>query len=452
MPDAPPLQRRQRRSLTNVGGPIDVAGDDEDAALLAHALDVPVPDSEAEPRGAAAPADGDDDPARAHVHGFHTYPARMHPETASRLVHAFAPERGVVLDPFCGSGTVLVEAMIGGRRATGTDLNPLAVRLARCKTRPRSPRELGALVDRAREVAAFADERRKARAGATRRFLPEDVELFEPHVLLELDSIRAALEGPGDPATGADLGLVLSALLVKLSKKKGDTSDQVEKRRTAAGYTAKLFVKKAEDLARRLARFTTLVTEPSSSHRAGASSHLAGASRPSARAPLGSRGAKIELDDATVLRTLDRGMTVDAIVTSPPYAATYDYVAHHALRLRWLGLDPRPLEAGEIGARRHYASLSPEEAADAWAAELTGFLTRIAQVLAPGAPVVLLMADSAVGGAALRADEIVASLARPSGFIPAARASQARAHFHGPTRHAFRDRPREEHALLLRRA
>ena len=57
--------------------------------------------------------------------------ARMHPQTAGRLVRA-ATERGaLVLDPLCGSGTVLVEAMIAGRRGAGTDLNPLAERLAR---------------------------------------------------------------------------------------------------------------------------------------------------------------------------------------------------------------------------------------------------------------------------------------------------------------------------------
>ncbi len=413
---------RKRRSLTNVGGPIVTGGDEEDAALLARALDV-------------TPAEGasedEEDASRAHVHGFHTYPARMHPETAARLAHAFVPPGGTVLDPFCGSGTVLVEAMIAGRRATGTDLNPLAVRLARCKTRPRSPRELGALVDHARDLAAFADERRKARAGATRRFPKEDVDVFEPHVLLELDSLRAGLERMSEPDARADLALVLSALLVKLSKKRGDTSDAVEKRRTAAGYTAKLFVKKTEDLARRLAAFTSLV----------------GAPRGSAR----TQPARVELDDATALRTIARDEAIDAVITSPPYAATYDYVAHHALRLRWLGLDARPLDAGEIGARRRYTPLSGEEAHEAWSGELARFLTSLARVLPSGAPVVLLMADSASAGVALRAEEIVAALARPNGFVPAAKASQERTHFHGPTRHAFRDRPRAEHALLLRR-
>jgi hypothetical protein len=412
---------RKRRSLTNVGGPIETAGDADDAKLLAGALDVPPADED-------AAADATDDPARAHVHGFHTYPARMHPITASRLVNAFAPARGVVLDPFCGSGTVLVEAMVAGRRAVGTDLNPLAVRLARCKTRPRSPRELTQLVDHARELAAFADERRKTRAGATRRFPPEDVELFEPHVLLELDSLRAGLERMEGAPARDDLALVLSALLVKLSKKRGDTSEEIDKRRTAAGYTAKLFVKKTEDLTRRLAAFGALLPSPP----------------PPA--------AQVEVDDATLLRTIKPRQAIDAVITSPPYAATYDYAAHHALRLRWLDLDPRGLEAGEIGARRNYAPLSGDEAEHAWSEELARFLDAIARVLPGGAPVVLLMADSASNGVALRADEIVAALARPHGFVPAARASQERAHFHGPSRSAFRDRGRAEHALLLRRA
>jgi hypothetical protein len=420
----------QRRPLTNIGGPIDVAGDEDDSALLAHALDVSPTSDDADVRDPAS-----DDPARAHVHGFHSYPARMHPETASRLVHAFTPSKGIVLDPFCGSGTVLVEAMIAGRSAVGTDLNPLAVRLARCKTRPRPQRELDALVDEARGCAAFADERRKSRAGATRRFPPEDVELFEPHVLLELDSLRASIEKLADSVKRADLALVLSALLVKLSRKKGDTSESMGPRRTAAGYTAKLFVKKTEELTRRLAAFAALLPSP---------------------AP---PAARVELDDATVLRTLPQRAEgarsaphVGTVITSPPYAATYDYVAHHALRLRWLGLDPRPLEAGEIGARRNYAARSADDARDAWSSELGRFLDAIGRVLPSGAPVVLVMADSAVGSAPLRADEIVAELARPNGFVPAARASQERTHFHGPSRHAFRDRARREHALLLRRA
>ena len=200
--------------------------DPEDARALAYALDVP------------PSTDADDDPSRQHVHGFHTYPARLHPDTAGRLVRAFVPPGGRVLDPFCGSGTVLVESLVAGRRPVGTDLNPLAVRLAAVKTRPRTEVEVEHLIQRAHEVAGHADDRRKAKAGATRRFPIDDVELFEPHVLLELDSLRDGIETLPDEPARLDLLLVLSACLVKLSKKRGDTTDRVVGRRTAGGFPA----------------------------------------------------------------------------------------------------------------------------------------------------------------------------------------------------------------------
>ncbi|HEX3345040.1 MAG TPA: DNA methyltransferase, partial [Polyangiaceae bacterium] len=170
-----------RRSLTHVGGEVETAGSRAISEALAASLDV----APADP--GAAEADG---PDRVHVHGFHTYPARMHPATASRLVVALSGAGATVLDPFCGSGTVLVEAMIAGRRAVGTDLNPIAVKLAALKTTPRDAPWIEGLVGAAHEVAAVADERRKRRAGASRRYPADDVAAFDPHVLLELDSLR----------------------------------------------------------------------------------------------------------------------------------------------------------------------------------------------------------------------------------------------------------------------
>jgi hypothetical protein len=219
---------RRRRSLTHVGGAIATFGDPHVAEGLARALSVePAP----EPRGRES---SEDDPDRTHVHGFHTYPARMHPATAAGLVRVVAPDGARVLDPFCGSGTVLVEAMLAGRAARGTDLNPLAVRLARLKTTPTDDAERDALRAAAAGVAEFASARRARRAGATRRYPPEDVALFDPHVLLELDSLRAGIAecaAPG-PARQA-LELVLSAILVKVSRRRSDTAAGVGPRRIA---------------------------------------------------------------------------------------------------------------------------------------------------------------------------------------------------------------------------
>jgi hypothetical protein len=403
-----------RRSLTHVGGKVTLGGDADAAKALAHALDVP-PSTEKEGEG----------PDRAHVHGFHTYPARMHPITARRLVDAFAPRAGRVLDPFCGSGTVLVEAMLAGRHAIGTDLNPLAVELATLKTRVCTRDELDALVLAAREVAAHADARRKGRAGATRRYPPEDVALFEPHVLLELDGIRDGIaHAPAE--LRMPLLLVLSALVGKVSRKEGDTSEKTGARRIAAGYTAKIFTRKTEELAHRLDELARAMPRP---------------------APR----VSIALDDATRLRTVAPA-SIDAVVTSPPYVATYDYLAHHALRMRWLGLDARAFERGEIGARRRFNRLRGDDARQAWSDELASVLRATARTLATRGNVVLLIADSAVGRDALRAHDIVAEIADASGLEPVARASQERPHFHGPTAEAFAREPRSEHALLLTKA
>ncbi|MEO7093430.1 MAG: DNA methyltransferase, partial [Polyangiales bacterium] len=132
-----PLAPEARTALKHVGGPAKKRGDAAVAELLAHAFDV---------------GEDDADAARAHVHGFHSYPARLHPVTAARLVAGLAPEKGVVLDPFCGSGTVLVESRLAGRRAVGTDVNPLAIRLAHLKVRGLPEEERRALLEAARWV------------------------------------------------------------------------------------------------------------------------------------------------------------------------------------------------------------------------------------------------------------------------------------------------------------
>ena len=53
------------------------------------------------------------------------------PQLVEKLLTAYAPRNGVVLDPFVGSGTSLVEAARLDLPACGGDLNPAAVALAR---------------------------------------------------------------------------------------------------------------------------------------------------------------------------------------------------------------------------------------------------------------------------------------------------------------------------------
>ncbi|TAK51891.1 MAG: hypothetical protein EPO24_15600, partial [Bacteroidetes bacterium] len=68
------------------------------------------------------------------THCFHPYPAMMIPQIARSLIHLYGKEGQTLLDPFCGSGTALVEARIYGLNSYGIDINPLALLLSRVKT------------------------------------------------------------------------------------------------------------------------------------------------------------------------------------------------------------------------------------------------------------------------------------------------------------------------------
>jgi hypothetical protein len=68
------------------------------------------------------------------THNFYRYPARFSPSFASTAIELFSNPGDLILDPYMGGGTTIVEAMIAGRRIIGADLNALAVFIARVKT------------------------------------------------------------------------------------------------------------------------------------------------------------------------------------------------------------------------------------------------------------------------------------------------------------------------------
>lgn len=90
------------------------------------------------------------------THGIHPYPAMMIPQVAQRLMATYGSKGARLFDPYCGSGTTLLEGMLVGMEAVGTDLNPLARLLARVKTTPISIAALDAEIDRFPSEAPLA--------------------------------------------------------------------------------------------------------------------------------------------------------------------------------------------------------------------------------------------------------------------------------------------------------
>ncbi len=86
------------------------------------------------------------------THNFYRYPARMSPNLAQEVIAQMTSPDDVVLDPFMGGGTTIVEALASGRRSIGIDLNPLATFVATVKTTPLSGRDISILTGWAKQL------------------------------------------------------------------------------------------------------------------------------------------------------------------------------------------------------------------------------------------------------------------------------------------------------------
>jgi hypothetical protein len=76
----------------------------------------------------------DSSPIAGLTHNFYRYPARFSPTLVRAAIEAFTEPGDLVLDPFVGGGTTLVEAMVSGRHAVGADISSLAAFVSEVKT------------------------------------------------------------------------------------------------------------------------------------------------------------------------------------------------------------------------------------------------------------------------------------------------------------------------------
>jgi len=399
--DGPPAPR-QRRAFSTLGGPVELGGEGEAARALGRLFDV------------------ERSLERALTHGFHSYAGRMHPSIARGGVAAFSAAGDAVVDPFCGSGTVLVEAMGLGRRALGVDASPLGVAIARTRTTLLGAEGRERLVAAAAEIAEASGERaRKRRRPEVPPWARNEIARFHAHVLFELLGLRELVMAAPDDDVGRALRLCLSSILVKFMKAGPAAPRDGAAKRIARGVPSRMLADRAAELARGLAALEQ-------------------------RTPPGTAAPEVWEGDARALPIADASAAL--VLSSPPYAGTYDYAAIHDARFLWLGLSEKKFRRAQLGARSEAVG---DVARDAWRAEQARFVAEIARVLRPGGRALLMVGDGVVDGQAEHAPDGIAAAGAPVGLVPLARASQARPLHDRRLAEIFAAHPRREHLLLL---
>jgi SAM-dependent methyltransferase len=78
------------------------------------------------------------------THGLHRFAGKFIPNLPRYLIREILPnsQERVVLDPFCGSGTTLLEAALEGRKFIGLDIDPLSIAISNAKIQPLSNDEI----------------------------------------------------------------------------------------------------------------------------------------------------------------------------------------------------------------------------------------------------------------------------------------------------------------------
>ena len=375
------------------------------------------------------------------THAFHPYPGRFHPalpRTVLRGLLQARRERGgandpapQVFDPFVGGGTTLVEAMLLGLPATGNDLNPVAVMVARERTRTRDAAEAAAVEAETRRIAeaveALRREKNPPRANPSRihRLTPH----YQPHLLAELMQWLRLIGMLRPGPTLETLRAVFSSAVVKFSNLTSDSRPEAgPPPRYPKGAVTRFLVGKCRELTR-------------------AQTDLGQRLPPKTPRPV------LLEEDARLLPSVEAD-SISLTLTSPPYPGIYDYHHQHQLRMDWLELDGSALLKGEVGSRRE-AEDAASEAADAqkwgWSAGLRDVLGTLARVTRPGGRLVLAMGDWISNGHAVDARNAIGRTVLPEHWSLDSSASIRRAEHSRLEKKAFGRRGKWEHLLLFTR-
>ena len=254
------------------------------------------------------------------THGVHPYKGKFYPQLAKSLMNISGAADGArILDPYCGSGTVLLEGMLNGYATYGCDFNPLAAKIARAKT---------GILSVDRDVAEHALVSLAARLKRPPKNLPttrlqfaEEVrgELgswFAPPVLNQLEWLLAQSRLFGDPRIVEFCEIVVSSIIRDVSQQ--DPTDLQIRRRKEPLLDAPvidLVVDRLETQLQRLIKYWSVA----------------------GRQPGERIAAVIQTGDSRDITTYAamglKAGTIDCVVTSPPYATALPYIDTDRLSL-----------------------------------------------------------------------------------------------------------------------
>jgi hypothetical protein len=345
----------------------------------------------------------------------HPFPARMAPEVAIETLDAEEME-ATVLDPMCGSGTVLRAAAQRGRHAIGFDLDPLAVLMARVWTTP---------ID---QEILIIEANRLVRQATT--LTTTKVEL--PWIDNDSETKEFVSYWFTEPQRGD-----LRRIALLLNERSGPMADALRLALSRLIITKDSGASLARDVAHsRPHRTKTVNSFDVFSEFAKSAAVIAG------RLDCGSLSgsANVRLGDSRRMTSMP-DQTISLVLTSPPYLNAIDYMRGHRMSLVWLGYgleELRSIRAHSIGTERgtdsgsasvganlvatavpeaHSLPLRFKNMFQRFADDMSTVASEISRVLIPHGRAVFVVGNSMVRGVFLANANLVAAAAEKADLV-----------------------------------
>lgn len=249
---------------------------------------------------------------------IHPYPAKFIPDIPRSFLEVLPlPPGTAVFDPFCGSGTTLVECQRLGIPSFGVDLNPIACLISRVKTSI-------APADAATHVMSIVNDARKIK-NTQRSSIPNIDHWFKEEVQDAIARLTQVITEYTNKNIYDVLRLALSSIIVRVSNQESDTRYAAIEKNVTSNDVFEYFTTACSKILNAL------------------DDH-----------DLNDISTKVIESDILKIDPKLIDLPIGMVITSPPYPNAYEYWLYHKYRMWWLGFDPLAVKADEIGARAHF--------------------------------------------------------------------------------------------------
>jgi DNA modification methylase len=248
-------------------------------------------------------------------HGMYYYPAKFIPQVVRWAIEKYTSPGDSVIDPFAGSGTVCVEALITGRNATCVDLSPMLEYLIEGKTL-RSP-SLEDMLDKSKKIIKNETE-----------YIPKWSKItywYPPGIYKILSRMWGGYQKNQHP-------LILLSLL-KVSKRFSYGDSQVPKLFKSKRKVTEINHLLDTDYSRIIYDYFIKSVKQAYDYSENFSRLY--------------KGGKVNLLADTDMINHDLKGEYDLLITSPPYGQAHEYIRSVKLELGWLGYDDQKIR--ELG-------------------------------------------------------------------------------------------------------